>query len=48
MVSVPDDFQENQKFFPDPLDGSLYALNRGNVEVIALKSSYSELNLINS
>lgn len=32
VVSVPDDFQENQKFFPDPLDGSLYALNRGNVE----------------
>ena len=33
VVSVPNAFQENQKFFPDPLDGSLYIVNRGNIEV---------------
>jgi outer membrane protein assembly factor BamB len=33
VVNVPDAFQENQKFFPDPLDGSLYIVNRGNIEV---------------
>lgn len=32
VVNVPDAFQENQKFFPDPLDGSLYIVNRGNIE----------------
>ncbi|KAL5254218.1 hypothetical protein ACHWQZ_G013854 [Mnemiopsis leidyi] len=32
VVSVPNAFQENQKFFPDPLDGSLYIVNRGNIE----------------
>ena len=35
VVSIPSNFQENQKFFPDPLDGSLYVVNRGSIEKLA-------------
>ena len=41
VVNVPDAFQENQKFFPDPLDGSLYIVNRGNIEVSFMGQSVS-------
>lgn len=32
VVDVPQDFQKDQKFFPDPIDGSLYVVNRGSME----------------
>ena len=34
VVNIPKDFQKDQKFFPDPSDGSLYIVNRGSIEVI--------------
>ena len=34
VVSVPDNFHKDQKFTPDPIDGSLYVITKGNVQVI--------------